>query len=472
MAGMRESIHGQWSSRWAFVLAATGSAVGLGNIWKFPYITGQNGGGAFVLVYLVCIVIIGVPIMMAEIMLGRRGRQSPINTMKTLAIEAGHNPHWKWLGWLGVVAGFLILSYYSVIAGWALAYVFRTAAGTFTNATPDGISSIFGNFLADSESLMFWHTVFMVMTMLVVARGVSGGLEKAVKFLMPALFIIMIILLGYAMNTAAFGEGLRFMFQPDFHALLYYTDDFGVEHRSWNPVLIAMGHAFFTLSLGMGAIMVYGSYLPQDASIARTTFMIAGADTAVALVAGMVIFPIVFANGLEPASGPGLIFQTLPLAFGHMPGGIFFGSLFFILLTFAAWTSSISLIEPAVAWLVENRSMDRMKASVVMGIACWLFGLLTVFSFNIWSDITPLYMIETFRDKTLFDLLDYLTANIMLPLGGLLIAIFSVWIMHEDASVDELGMGEGLAYQIWHFLVRYITPIAVIIVFLRAIDVI
>jgi NSS family neurotransmitter:Na+ symporter len=472
MAGMRESIHGQWSSRWAFVLAATGSAVGLGNIWKFPYITGENGGGAFVLVYLMCIAIIGIPIMMAEIMLGRRGRQSPINTMHTLAIEAGHNPHWKWLGWLGVVAGFLILSYYSVIAGWALAYVFRTAAGTFTNATPDGIGSIFGNFLADTERLMFWHTVFMVMTMLVVARGVAGGLEKAVKFLMPALFIIMIILLGYAMNTTAFDEGIIFLFEPDFHALLYYTDDFGVERMSWNPVLIAMGHAFFTLSLGMGAIMVYGSYLPQDASIAKTTFLIAGADTAVALVAGMVIFPIVFANGLEPGSGPGLIFQTLPLAFGHMPGGVFFGTLFFILLTFAAWTSSISLIEPAVAWLVENRNMDRMKASVVMGIACWLFGLITVFSFNIWSDITPLYMFETFRDKTLFDLLDYLTANIMLPLGGLLIAIFSVWIMHEDASVDELNMGEGLTYQIWRFLVRYITPIAVIIVFLRAIEVI
>ena len=237
-------------------------------------------------------------------------------------------------------------------------------------------------------------------------------------------------------------------------------------------MLIAMGHAFFTLSLGMGAIMVYGSYLPQDTSIAKTTFMIAGADTTVALVAGMVIFPIVFANGLEPGSGPGLIFQTLPLAFGHMPGGVFFGTLFFILLTFAAWTSSISLIEPAVAWLVENRNMDRMKAAVIMGIACWLFGLLTVFSFNIWSDITPLYMFETFRDKTIFDLLDYLTANIMLPLGGLLIAIFSVWIMHEDASIDELAMGEGLTYQIWHLLVRYITPIAVIIVFLRAIEII
>jgi NSS family neurotransmitter:Na+ symporter len=312
----------------------------------------------------------------------------------------------------------------------------------------------------------------MVMTMIVVARGVAGGLEKAVKFLMPALFIILIILLGYAMNTAAFDEGIRFLFEPDFHALLYSTSDAGVERLSWNPVLIAMGHAFFTLSLGMGAIMVYGSYLPQDTSIAKTTFMIAGADTAVALVAGMVIFPIVFANGLEPGSGPGLIFQTLPLAFGHMPGGIFFGTLFFILLSFAAWSSSISLIEPAVAWLVENRNMDRMKASVIMGIACWLFGLLTVFSFNLWSDVYPLAMFETFKESTIFDLLDYLTANIMLPLGGLLIAIFSVWIMHEDASIDELNMGTGFTYQVWHLLVRYVTPIAVIIVFLRAIGII
>ena len=469
---MRESIHGQWSSRWAFVLAATGSAVGLGNIWKFPYITGENGGGAFVLVYLLCIAVIGVPTMMAEIMLGRRGRQSPINTMQTLAIEAGHNPHWKWLGWLGVVAGFLILSYYSVIAGWSLAYIFRTATGTFTDVTPDGVGSIFGSFLSDSETLLFWHTVFMVMTMLVVARGVASGLEKAVKFLMPSLFIILIILLGYAMNTAAFDEGIRFLFTPDFHALLYSTNEAGVERFSWDPVLIAMGHAFFTLSLGMGAIMVYGSYLPQNASIAKTTFMIAGADTAVALIAGMVIFPIVFANGLEPGSGPGLIFQTLPLAFGHMPGGIFFGTLFFILLTFAAWTSSISLIEPAVAWLVENRRMDRMQASVIMGITCWLFGLLTVFSFNIWSDVYPLGMFEAFRDKTFFDLFDDLTAKLMLPLGGLMIAIFSVWIMHEDASVDELNMGTGFSYQVWHFLIRYVTPIAIIIVFLRAVGVI
>ena len=460
MGKTRKSIHGQWSSRWAFILAATGSAVGLGNIWKFPYIAGENGGGAFVLIYLVCIAVIGIPIMMAEIMLGRRGRQSPINTMETLAMEAGHTPRWKWLGWMGVVAGFLILSYYSVIAGWAVAYVFRTAAGTFTLATADGVGSIFSNLISDAEVLLFWHTLFMVMTMIVVARGVSGGLEKAVKLLMPMLFVLLAILVGYAMNTGSFLQGLEFLFKPDFSKI------------TSNGILTAMGHAFFTLSLGMGAIMVYGSYLPSHTSITKTTFMIAGADTLVALLAGMVIFPIVFANNLAPGAGPGLIFQTLPLAFGHMPGGVFFGTLFFILLSFAAWSSSISLIEPAVAWLVENRGMSRKNASVIMGIACWLIGLLTVFSFNIWSDFAPLSMFATFEGKTLFDLLDYLTANIMLPLGGLLIAIFAVWIMQREASRDELELGDGLGYQTWRFLVRYITPIGVIIVFLRAIEVI
>ncbi|MDH5573641.1 MAG: sodium-dependent transporter [Gammaproteobacteria bacterium] len=460
MVNSRVSIHGQWSSRWAFVLAATGSAVGLGNIWKFPYITGENGGGAFVLIYLLCIAVIGVPIMMAEIMLGRRGRQSPINTMQTLALESGHNPHWKWLGWLGVVAGFIILSYYSVIAGWAVAYVFRTVSGAFTLATADGVSSIFSELVSSPESLLFWHTLFMIMTMTVVARGVQSGLEKAVKIMMPTLFILLAVLLGYAMNAGNFIEGVEFLFRPDFSKI------------SPDGVLIAMGHAFFTLSLGMGAIMVYGSYLPADASIAKTTFMIAAADTIVALMAGMVIFPIVFANGLEPGSGPGLIFQTLPLAFGHMPGGVFFGTLFFILLTFAAWTSSISLIEPAAAWLVENKGLSRMRASVTIGVMCWLLGLLTVFSFNIWSDFTPLSMFERFEHKTIFDLFDYLTANIMLPLGGLFIAIFAGWFMQREASVDEMQLGHGFGYQLWRFVVCYVTPIAVIIIFLRAIEVI
>jgi NSS family neurotransmitter:Na+ symporter len=454
MATERVSIHGQWSSRLAFILAATGSAVGLGNIWKFPYIAGENGGGAFVLVYLVCIAVIGFPIMMAEVMLGRRGRQSPINTMRTLASEERVSPHWQWLGWAGVLAGFLILSYYSVIAGWALAYVFRAGSGLFTGLTADGVQSIYSNLVNDQERLLAWHTIFMVMTIMIVSRGVSRGLEKAVRLLMPALFVLLLVLVGYAWNSGAFQQGLEFLFQPDFSKL------------SANGVLIAMGHAFFTLSLGMGAIMVYGSYLPDNASIAKTSMAVCLMDTLVALLAGMAIFPIVFANGLEPAAGPGLIFQTLPIAFGHMDGGAFFGMLFFILLVFAAWTSAISLVEPAVAWMVENLGMSRLYASVLAGLATWLAGLLTVFSFNIWSGFTPLF------GKTLFDLLDYLTANIMLPLGGLLIAVFAAWKMHQESSIDELAMGDGFRYRVWRVLVRYITPVAVIIVFFNAIGII
>jgi len=460
MAEKRESIHGQWSGRWAFILAATGSAVGLGNIWKFPYITGENGGGAFVLVYLICIAIIGIPIMIAEVMLGRRGRRSPINTMRHLSEDEHLSPHWQYLGWAGMVAGFLILSYYSVIAGWALAYLFRTAGGIFAGVTADGASSIFSALVSDPERLLAWHTIFMIMTTVVVARGVRSGLEKAVRYLMPALFVLLIVLVGYAMNTDAFAKGLSFLFTPDFHRM------------TWNSVLIALGHAFFTLSLGMGAIMVYGSYLPERTSITKTVFVIAGMDTLVALLAGMAIFPIVFANGLEAGSGPGLIFQTLPIAFGHMPGGALFGSLFFILLTFAAWTSAISLIEPAVAWMVENHGVSRIYASVWTGIATWLLGIVTVFSFNLWSDVTPLSMFKVFEGKTLFDLLDYLTANIMLPLGGLFIALFVTWQMRPESSVDELDMGHGLGFKLWYYTVRYVSPLAVIVVFLNAIGVI
>lgn len=459
MAEKRTTIHGQWSGRLAFILAATGSAVGLGNIWKFPYITGENGGGAFVLVYLVCIAIIGIPIMMAEVMIGRRGRQSPINTMRDLAAEEAASRHWKWLGWAGVIAGFLILSYYSVIAGWALAYVFRAGSGLFTGLTADGVESIFNNLIGGPERLLAWHTIFMVMTMVVVARGVRSGLERAVRLLMPLLFVLLLILLGYAWNSGAFEQGVQFLFEPDFSSL------------SPNAVLIAMGHAFFTLSLGMGAIMVYGSYLPDNISIAKTSIAVSVMDTLVAMLAGLAIFPIVFANGLEPGAGPGLIFQTLPIAFGHMDGGTVFGTLFFILLVFAAWTSAISLIEPAVAWLVENRGMSRVHASVVAGIATWAFGLLTVFSFNIWSEFKPV-AIGIFADKTMFDLLDYLTANIMLPLGGLMIAVFAVWKMSRASTVEELGMGDRFCYPLWRFLVRYVTPVAVIIVFLNAIGII
>jgi len=459
---IRTSIHGQWSSRMAFIFAATGSAVGLGNIWKFPYITGENGGGAFVIVYIVCIAAIGIPIMMAEVMLGRRGRQSPINTMTALAAEEGRPKSWSLLGWLGVVAGFLILSYYSVIAGWALSYVFRTASGVFDGATADGVSSIFTGFVSNPESLLAWHTIFMVATMIIVSRGVRDGIERAVTYLMPTLFVLLIILMFYSMSTGYFQQGLEFLFKPDFTKL------------NAQSILVAMGHAFFTLSLGMGAIMVYGSYLPKDTSISKATMMIAAADTTVALLAGMVIFPIVFANNLAPGAGPGLIFQTLPIAFGQMEAGVLIGTLFFVLLAFAAWSSSISLIEPAVAWLVENKGLSRVSASVWCGLATWLVGIGSVLSFNLWESETwslTLFGEMIFEKKTFFDILDGLTANIMLPAGGLFIAIFAGWLMKEESSKKELNTHET-GYTLWLMLVRIVAPIAVMVVFLNIVGVI
>jgi NSS family neurotransmitter:Na+ symporter len=453
MTSKRKSIHGQWSSRLAFVLAATGSAVGLGNIWRFPYITGENGGGAFVLVYLLCILFVGIPIMMAEIMLGRRGRQSPINTMQTLAEEEGLNPAWRYLGWLGVATGFFILSFYSVVAGWILDYIFRAGSGVFTISTDDEIVGLFDTLLNNPERLFVLHTLFMALTVVVVSMGVRSGLERAVKFLMPALFILLLILVGYSMSTPGFDDGLAYLFTPDFSKL------------TEKGVLEALGHAFFTLSLGMGAIMVYGSYLPEKVSIAKTTVTIALIDTVVAILASMVIFPLVFTYGLEPGKGPGLIFITLPIAFGQMQYGQLFGTLFFILLTFAAWTSSISLLEPAVAWMVENRGMKRPKAAAIAGLIAWVMGVGSVLSFNLWSDVKLF-------DETYFGIVDFLSTKIMLPLGGLLIAIFSVWLMSKKASIEELNMGEGIAYSTWYFVIRYIAPVGVILVFLHVVGLI
>lgn len=450
MTTKRQSIHGQWSSRWAFIMAATGSAVGLGNIWRFPYLTGEYGGGAFVLMYIGCVLLVGIPIMMSEVLLGRRGRQSPINTMASLAEEEGLTSGWRYLGWMGVVAGFLILSFYSVVAGWTLEYIFQAGSGNFLTATDEEIGEIFDSLLKKPGQLMAMHTLFMALTVIVVAMGVQSGLERAVKFLMPALFILLLLMVGYAMSTDGFEEGVYYLFYPDWSKL------------SGEGFLAALGQAFFSLSLGMGAIMVYGSYLPDDASIANTSVTIALADTLVAIMAGLAIFPLVFAYGLETGSGPGLIFVTLPIAFGQMPYGQIFGTGFFILLLFAAWTSSISLLEPAVAWLVENRGIARARSAAIAGLIAWVLGIGSVLSFNLWQDYRLF-------DKTYFDIMEYVTSNIMLPLGGLLIAVFTAWFMSRKAVIEELGLGEGLIFQTWLFVVRYVAPIGVVIIFLHAI---
>ncbi len=424
--------------------------MGLGNIWRFPYVTGENGGGAFVLVYLICVAVIGLPVMMAEVLIGRRGRQSPINTMGTLAEEEGRHPNWRYLGWMGVLAGFAILSFYSVVAGWTLAYVFRVGAGIFQGVGAQDVGAVFDQLVADPERLLAWHTIFIVMSTVVVSRGVKSGLEKAVRILMPSLFLLLVVMVGYAMGQGAFTEGLAYLFKPDFSQL------------SASGVLNAMGQAFFSLSLGMGAIMIYGSYLPEHASIARTSLTIAAMDTLVAVLAGLAIFPIVFAFGLQPQEGPGLIFKILPVAFGSMPGGEFFGMLFFILLVFAAWTSAISLLEPIVAWLVENHGVNRVKAAAYAGICAWTLGIGSLLSLNVWSGYTVL-------GKTFFGLVEFLTADIMLPLGGVLIGVFAGWQMSRQSTVEELGLGEGLLYRAWRFLVRYVTPAGITLVLLNKI---
>ena len=445
----RTSLHGHWSSRMAFILAVTGSAVGLGNIWKFPYIAGQNGGGAFVLVYLICVVVIGMPVMMSEILIGRRGRRNPVATMELLGQEEGGSKNWRWLGSLGVIAGILILSYYSVIAGWTLAYVVKSASGVFTGASPSVVSAHFSGFVGDWKGTTLTHTLFMALTIFVVARGVERGLEQAVRVMVPALLILMLVLLGYAINSGYFAEGVAFMFTPDFDKL------------TWDSVLAALGQAFFTLSIGMGAVMAYGAYLPEETSITGASVAVVTADTAIAILAGLAIFPFVFAGGLDPADGPGLVFDTLPLAFGGMAGGVFLSTIFFVLLAFAAWTSAIGLMEPAVAWLVEHHNRTRMQAAVLVGASIWLIGMGSVLSFSVLSDVT-------FLAGTFFDNVDYLTSNIMLPLAGLLITIFAGWVMCRNSTSDELG-SSGSLYKAWRILARFIAPIGILFVLVNAV---
>ena len=481
----------EWSSRLTFILAAVGSAVGLGNIWKFPYITGEYGGGVFILAYLFCIALIGLPIMLAEIGLGRRGKQSPVNTMLQLSQEAGAHPAWSLLGWSGMAAGCLILSYYSVIAGEVMAYSFRASSGIFNHQTADGIKGIYTSLVSEPEKLLAWHTIFMSLTVLSVAKGVRGGLEKTVTFLMPALFVLLILLVLYAMSSGGFEQAIDFMFTPDADKFFYARNDLGYylmdsegdKIFTWKPMMVAMGHAFFTLSLGMGAIMMYGSYLNRHVSIGQMTLIIVSLDTLVALLAGLAIFPLVFANGLNPAAGPGLIFETLPLAFGNMSGGIIIGTLFFMLLFFAALSSAISLIEPSVAWLIESKGMRRIKATVWVGAIVWFIGIGSIFAFSgtslqdilqiifDWIGIDNIELSQNLSKYNFFTVIDFFTASIMLPVGGLLIAVFAGWIMYPDSTEREFSFQNRYLFPAWQVMVRYVSPFLVFMVFLNIIGI-
>lgn len=429
------------------MLATAGSAIGLGNIWKLPYMIGVNGGSAFVLVFVACVLLIGIPLMMTEILLGRRAQKNPFNGMQALAIEAKISTAWKYLGGMGMLTGLLILSFYSVIGGWILAYIIEAARGSFSQITATQSSANFDALLASPLKLLGWHTVFMFMTMSVVAHGVNSGLEKANNILISSLFVILLILLGYSMSVGDMQAAFQFMFKPDFAKI------------SPTAVLSAMGHAFFTLSLGMGAVMVYGSYLQRNVSIARTTIYLALIDTLLGLLVGLAIYSLVFANHLAPNAGPGLIFQTLPIAFGQMPAGGFFGMLFFILVAFAAWTSSISLVEPAIACILENTKIKRYIAAWIIGLAVWLLGIAVVLSFNEWKAI------KIVMGLNIFETLDKLTSTVLLPLGGLLMAIFAGYFMNKIHAQEELDLNDQ-HFKLWRFTNNFIAPIAIAAVFL------
>ncbi len=441
----QRGIHGVWGNRWTFILAATGSAVGLGNIWKFPYITGENGGGAFVLVYLLCIALIGLPVMMAEVLIGRRGRQSPINAMRYVTKEAGLHGAWTSIGWLGVISGLMIMAFYSVVAGWALKYVFAAGSGSFSGQSGDAAGAAFAGFLQNPSELLIWHTVFSAMTFAIVAAGVTKGLGLVARVLMPFLFVLLVVLLVYGIVKGDFAQGFAFLF------------DFKFDKLTSDGVLVAMGHAFFTLSLGMGAIMAYGAYMPSHASVGKTIITVGVLDTLVALVAGLAIFPIVFANpGLEPGAGPGLMFISLPVAFGNMPLGDVFGTLFFLLVGIAAWSSAVSLIEPGVAWLVETGRFNRITATLSLTVVAWLGGVGCVFSNN-WLEDKP-------GTVFVFETLDFLTSQFFLPLGGLFIALFVGWCMHRAVVQSEMDAEGHPLFDIWLVVLKFVSPILVVAV--------
>lgn len=441
------SQHQQWGSRLTFILAATGSAVGLGNIWKFPYMVGESGGAAFVFVYLVCILLVGMPVLVAEWLLGRRGQKNPIDTMADMARQHRRSPIWVLVGISAVTVGSVILSFYSVIGGWSLYYTVQAGAGRFAGASVTEVEGIFKAMLASPQILLIAHSAFMLASIAIVARGLKNGVEATVSLLMPALGLLMLGLLIYAMTTGHFGEGLRYMFALDFTRI------------DGTTILAAMGQAFFTLSVGAGIMMAYGSYLDRKTNLLSTARSVIFFDTVFALAAGLIIFPIVFANGLQTSEGPGLIFITLPVAFAEMTGGTIIGLMFFLLLSFAALTSAISLLEPAVEFLDERTRLSRAVATVICGTLIWALGIAALLSFNIWKGPLPVVNVN------FFDLLDVLTSQYMLPLNGFFVVLFVGWILDLGGVLDELGLS-GVMARIWTILLRFVAPVGVASVFI------
>jgi len=448
-----EFKHETWSSGTAFLLAAIGAAIGLGNLWRFPFMAGQNGGGAFVLVYLGFVIFLSVPIMIAELAMGRRGKGSAISTMIKLTEESGGRRSWHVIGWLSIAIPLIGLSFYSVVAGWSLDYIVKAAANSFSQFSPDDSQNAFDSLLASPWRLLFFHTLFVASAVLVVARGIGKGIELISKIMMPGLFLILIFLALHSIFYADIGRGLNFLFNPDFSKL------------TTKVVFLALGQAFFSVAIGVGVLITYGAYVPKNVSLPKAALTIALADAAVALLAGIVIFPLVFSHGLDPAGGPGLIFVTLPIAFGNMTGGHLVGLLFFILLFFAAFTSVIGMLEPAVSWLEEHKGMSRPRVTILAGVTGWVLGIAAALSFNVWSGVKMPDTFPLVEGKGIFEMLDFFVSNLLIPANGLLIALFAGWIMSRKAIWEELGLQNTTVFAYVRFVLRFVAPVVIGMIF-------
>lgn len=464
MAAAGVEVQEGWSSKWAFILAAIGAAVGLGNVWRFPTLAGENGGGAFVLFYIGCVVLIGLPLILSEILIGRAGRSDAVDSVRNVAKQSGVSEKWAIFGVFEVVAAFLILGFYSVVAGWVLYYagvfgadffgaLFSGApfAGALIGEAPEAIQGRMGDLFGNVPLLIAMHTVFMGLTFWVIARGVHNGIEKAALYLMPAFFVLLIAITIYGAFVGEFAQAVNFMFTPDFSKL------------SPQVMNTALGQALFSMSLGSAALMTYGAYVSKDTKLAPTAAMIALADTGVAIIAGLMIFPIVFAVGLDPAAGPTLVFQSLPVAFQQMPAGSLVGFLFFILIFFAALTSSISLLEGPTSWGINARGWSRLKSATVFSIGTYLLGIICLLSLNVWGDVRLLPFWSIFAESNIFDVVDGFTGKVLLPVSALLTAIFVGWRADKKLVQNETGL-EGGMFALWRFLVCWVAPIGVALI--------
>ncbi len=449
---METEKRANFGSKLGVILASAGSAVGLGNIWRFPYETGENGGAAFIIIYLGCVLLMGIPIMVAEFLIGRRSRSNTAGAYQRLAPGSP----WKWVGRMGVLAGFLILSYYNVVAGWTLEFIYEAATNSFADKSAEGFIASFDSFVANPWRPLIWLIAFMLMTHYIIVKGVEKGIEKSSKIMMPALFILLIILAICSISLPGSSAGINFLFKPDFSQI------------NSNTFLSAMGQAFFSLSLGMGCLCTYASYFKNDTPLSKVALNVATIDTLVAILAGIIIFPAAFSVGIKPDAGPSLLFITLPnvfqQAFGSIPLlAITLSIMFYVLLALAALTSTISLHEVVTAYLHEEFNMTRMKAARIVTTSCIILGVFCSLSLGIGKEYTLFGM-------TLFDLFDYVTAKLMMPIGGFLIAIFTGWYLDKKIVWEEItnqGKLKPIVFKTLVFLLKYFSPIAILLIFIH-----